>query len=144
MHITMIGTGYVGLVTGAGLADLGLSVTCVDKDQEKIQTLQKGSAPFFEPGLDDLVRRNQKSGRLKFTTDIEAAIRGSLVNFIAVGTDAGPDGSPDLSHVWAVADSIADCMDEYKSSGDEEHRSSGNCSQAGTAHSRSPEKAAGF
>lgn len=114
MHITMIGTGYVGLVTGAGLADLGLSVTCVDKDQEKIRSLEQGSIPFFEPGIEDLVRRNQKSGRLRFTTDIRAAIRGSLVNFIAVGTDAGPDGSPDLSHVWAVADSIADCMDEYK------------------------------
>jgi UDPglucose 6-dehydrogenase len=114
MHITIIGTGYVGLVTGAGLADLGLTVTCADKDSEKIRLLQKGSVPIFEPGLEDLVRRNQASGRLRFTDDVRAAIQSSLVNFIAVGTDAGPDGVPDMSHVWSVADAIADCMDEYK------------------------------
>jgi UDPglucose 6-dehydrogenase len=114
MHITIIGTGYVGLVTGAGLADLGLTVTCADKDQEKIHTLQKGSVPIFEPGLEDLVRRNQASGRLRFTSDVRAAIQGSLVNFIAVGTDAGPEGVPDLTQVWSVADAIAECLDEYK------------------------------
>jgi UDPglucose 6-dehydrogenase len=114
MHITIIGTGYVGLVTGAGLADLGLTVTCADIDQEKIQTLQKGAVPIFEPGLEDLVRRNQTSGRLRFTNDVRAAIQGSLVNFIAVGTDAGLDGVPDLAQVWSVADTIAECLDEYK------------------------------
>ncbi len=114
MHITIVGTGYVGLVTGAGLADLGLTVTCSDKDSEKIRLLQKGSVPIFEPGLEDLVRRNQASGRLRFTDDVRAAIQSSLVNLIAVGTDAGPDGVPDMSHVWSVADTIADCMDEYK------------------------------
>jgi UDPglucose 6-dehydrogenase len=114
MHITVIGSGYVGLVTGAGLADLGLTVTCVDKDQEKIGRLQQGSVPIYEPGLEDLVRRNQASGRLKFSADLTAAVESSLVNFIAVGTDAGEDGVPDLSRVLSVADSIADCMDEYK------------------------------
>jgi UDPglucose 6-dehydrogenase len=114
MHITVIGSGYVGLVTGAGLADLGLTVTCVDKDQEKIGMLQQGSVPIYEPGLEDLVRRNQASGRLKFSADLTAAVQSSLVNFIAVGTDAGEDGVPDLSQVLSVADSIADCMDEYK------------------------------
>ena len=114
MHITIIGTGYVGLVTGAGLADLGLMVTCVDKDKEKIGMLQQGSVPIYEPGLEDLVRRNQASGRLKFSDDLPAAVQSSLVNFIAVGTDAGEDGVPDLSQVLSVADSIADCLDEYK------------------------------
>lgn len=114
MHITILGTGYVGLVTGAGLADLGLTVTCADKDQEKIRLLEQGSVPIFEPGIEDLVRRNQASGRLRFTSDVRAAIRSSLVNFIAVGTDAGPDGIPDLTQVWSVAHTIADCMDEYK------------------------------
>ncbi len=114
MHITVIGSGYVGLVTGAGLADLGLTVTCVDKDPEKIGMLQQGSVPIYEPGLEDLVRRNQVSGRLKFSTDLTAAVQSSLVNFIAVGTDAGEDGLPDLSQVLSVADAIADGMDEYK------------------------------
>ena len=114
MHITIIGSGYVGLVTGAGLADLGLTVTCVDKDEEKIGILRQGSVPIYEPGLEDLVRRNQASGRLKFSTDLAGAVQSSLVNFIAVGTDAGKDGVPDLSHVLAVADAVADCMDEYK------------------------------
>jgi UDPglucose 6-dehydrogenase len=114
MHITVIGSGYVGLVTGAGLADLGLTVTCVDKDQEKISRLQQGSVPIYEPGLEDLVRRNHASGRLRFSGDLAEAVRNSLVNFIAVGTDAGKEGIPDLSQVWSVADAIADCMDEYK------------------------------
>jgi UDPglucose 6-dehydrogenase len=114
MHITMIGSGYVGLVTGAGLADLGLTVSCVDKDEEKIGMLRQGMVPIYEPGLEDLVRRNQASGRLKFSTDLTAAVQSSQVNFIAVGTDAGEDGVPDLSQVLSVADAIADCMDEYK------------------------------
>jgi UDPglucose 6-dehydrogenase len=114
MHISMIGSGYVGLVTGAGLADLGLTVVCVDKDQDKIRMLQQGSVPIYEPGLEDLVRRNQASGRLRFSGDLPGAVQSSLVNFIAVGTDAGEDGAPDMNQVWSVTDSIADCMDEYK------------------------------
>jgi UDPglucose 6-dehydrogenase len=114
MHITVIGSGYVGLVTGAGLADLGLTVTCVDKDQKKIQMLEQGTVPIYEPGLEDLVRRNRASGRLRFSADVRAGIHSSLVNFIAVGTDAGPDGVPDLTQVWSVADTLVECMDEYK------------------------------
>jgi UDPglucose 6-dehydrogenase len=114
MHITVIGSGYVGLVTGAGLADLGLTVTCVDKDQEKIRTLDRGSVPIYEPGLEDLVRRNHASGRLVFSNDMTGAVRDSLVIMIAVGTDAGEDGAPDLTQVWSVADSLADSMTEYK------------------------------
>ena len=114
MHITVVGTGYVGLVAGAGLADLGLMVSCVDVNQEKIRMLQEGKIPIYEPGLDELVRRNRERGRLHFSVDISEAMKNSLVIFIAVGTDAAPDGLPDLSQVWSVADQIADCLDEYK------------------------------
>ena len=114
MHITVVGTGYVGLVAGAGLADLGLMVSCVDVNQEKIQMLQEGKIPIYEPGLEERVRRNRERGRLQFSVDISEAIKNSLVIFVAVGTDAGPDGVPDLSQVWSVADQIADCLDEYK------------------------------
>jgi UDPglucose 6-dehydrogenase len=114
MHITVVGTGYVGLVAGAGLADLGLTVSCVDIDQEKIQMLQEGKIPIYEPGLEELVRRNRERGRLHFSVEIGAAIRNSLVIFIAVSTDAGPDGVPDLGQLWSVADQIADGLDEYK------------------------------
>jgi UDPglucose 6-dehydrogenase len=114
MHITVVGTGYVGLVAGAGLADLGLMVSCVDVNQEKIRMLQEGKIPIYEPGLDELVRRSCQRGRLHFSVDISEAMKNSLVIFIAVGTDAAPDGLPDLSQVWSVADQIADCLDEYK------------------------------
>src|SRR5690348_4269291 len=114
MHVTVIGCGYVGLVTGAGLADLGLTVTCVDNDQQKIRMLQDGSLPIYEPGMEELFRRNRTSGRLQFTDDLRSAIQSSLVCMIAVGTDAGPDGIPDMTHVWSVADAIADSMQGYK------------------------------
>jgi len=114
MHITVVGTGYVGLVAGAGLADLGLTVSCVDINQEKIQMLQEGKIPIYEPGLEELVRRNRERGRLHFSGDIGAAVRNSSVIFIAVSTDAGPDGVPDLGQLWSVADQIADGLDEYK------------------------------
>ncbi|MFB3921529.1 MAG: UDP-glucose/GDP-mannose dehydrogenase family protein [Terriglobia bacterium] len=114
MHISILGSGYVGLVTGAGLADLGLTVTCVDIDQAKIQMLQDGKVPIYEPGLEDLLRRNRQRGRLHFSTDIAQAVRNSLVSIIAVGTDAGPDGTPDLSQVWSAADSIAAAIDGYR------------------------------
>jgi len=114
MHITVVGTGYVGLVAGAGLADLGLTVSCVDIDQEKIQMLQEGKIPIYEPGLEELVRRNRERGRLHFSGDLGAAIRNSSVIFIAVSTDAGPDGLPDLGQLWSVTDQIADGLDEYK------------------------------
>ncbi len=103
MHIGIIGTGYVGLVTGACFAEFGLSVTCVDKDEKKINSLKKGAVPFYEPGIDELVKRNIKHGNLKFTTNIGKAVESSLVIFIAVGTPRRGDGSADLKYVEDVA-----------------------------------------
>lgn len=114
MHIGIIGTGYVGLVTGACFAEFGLFVTCVDKDEKKIRLLKKGEIPFYEPGIEELVRRNLKQKRLQFTTKIEKAVESSLVIFIAVGTPRRGDGSADLKYVEEVATTIAQAMDEYK------------------------------
>jgi UDPglucose 6-dehydrogenase len=114
MHIGIIGAGYVGLVTGACFAEFGLFVTCVDKDEKRISSLKKGMIPFYEPGLDELVKRNIKQGRLRFTTKIARAVDSSLVVFIAVGTPRRGDGSADLKYVEEVAGEIADNMDGYK------------------------------
>jgi UDPglucose 6-dehydrogenase len=114
MNICMVGTGYVGLVTGAGLADLGMNVICVDKDPAKITALEKGIIPIYEPGLEELVARNERKGRLRFTTDLAAGIQDALAVFIAVGTPPKPDGSPDLSFVREVAEAIAEHMNDYK------------------------------
>lgn len=114
MHIGVIGTGYVGLVTGACFAEFGVYVTCVDKDEQKIKALEKGVVPFYEPGLDELVKRNVKQGRLKFTTSIGDAAASALVLFIAVGTPPRGDGSADLSYIDEVAREIAIHMDSYK------------------------------
>ena len=114
MHIGIIGTGYVGLVTGACFAEFGLFVTCVDKDEKKIKALKKGEIPFYEPGLDELVKRNVKQGRLIFTTKITKAVESSLVIFIAVGTPRRGDGSADMKYVEEVAREIANHMDDYK------------------------------
>ncbi len=114
MHIGIIGTGYVGLVTGACFAEFGLFVTCVDKDEKKIKSLKKGEIPFYEPGLDELVKRNVKQGRLIFTTKIAKAVEASLVIFIAVGTPRRGDGSADMKYVEEVASEIANHMDDYK------------------------------
>ena len=86
MNITVVGTGYVGLVSGAGLADFGMQVICVDKDADRIKRLNRGEIPFYEPGLEELVTRNGRNGRLSFTTDLRMAVERSLVIFIAVGT----------------------------------------------------------
>ena len=114
MHICVVGTGYVGLVTGACLADFGINVTCVDKDEEKITKLLAGEIPIYEPGLDSLVEKNAKSGRLHFSTDLAPAIQQALAIFIAVGTPPKEDGSADLSYVVQVAEAIADNLNGYK------------------------------
>jgi UDPglucose 6-dehydrogenase len=114
MHIAVIGTGYVGLVTGACFAEFGVDVTCVDIDAEKIARLSAGEMPIYEPGLEQLVTKNLQSGRLIFTTDIKQAVEQALVIFLAVGTPPKSDGSPDLSFVEAAANSVADHMNGYK------------------------------
>jgi UDPglucose 6-dehydrogenase len=114
MHIAVIGTGYVGLVTGACFAEFGVDVTCVDVDAEKIEQLEAGVMPIYEPGLEQLVTKNVQAGRLRFTTDVQSAVEQALVIFLAVGTPPLPDGSPDLSFVEAAARSIAEHMNGYK------------------------------
>jgi UDPglucose 6-dehydrogenase len=114
MNIAVIGTGYVGLVTGACFAEFGINVTCVDKDADKIDRLERGEIPIFEPGLEEIVRRNRLNGRLSFTTDTRAAVQRSLVVFIAVPTPPQPDGSTDLSYVDQVARTIGEHLNGYK------------------------------
>ena len=113
MKVTVIGTGYVGLVTGACLADVGMQVTCVDMDHDKIVNLKKGILPIYEPGLKDIVDRNFKSGRLNFSTSLKDVISESKVAFIAVGTPPGEDGSADLKYVLSVASEIGLYSDGY-------------------------------
>jgi UDPglucose 6-dehydrogenase len=114
MHIAVIGSGYVGLVTGACFAEFGVDVTCVDVDAEKIAQLALGKSTIYEPGLDQLLKKNLQAGRLRFTTDSKSAIQQSLVIFLAVGTPPKPDGSADLKYVEDVARQIAQDMDSYK------------------------------
>jgi UDPglucose 6-dehydrogenase len=114
MHVAVVGSGYVGLVAGACLAETGNDVVCVDVDAQKIERLQRNDIPIYEPGLEPMVQRNQEEGRLTFSTNIAAAVRRSKVIFIAVGTPPGEDGSADLQHVLAVAKSIGKHMNEWK------------------------------
>ena len=114
MNIAVIGTGYVGLVTGACFAGSGNSVTCVDIDDSKVKNLRQGKIPFYEPGLDDVVHTNIKEGRLSFTTDIESAVKNCSIIFIAVGTPQGDDGGADLTAVIEVAKSIGKYINGYK------------------------------
>jgi len=114
MRVTIFGSGYVGLVTGACLADTGNHVLCVDIDAGKIERLKRGELPIFEPGLDAIVKRTAAAGRLEFTTDIKAGVEHGLFQFIAVGTPSDEDGSADLRHVLAVARSIGEHLDEYR------------------------------
>ena len=114
MHIAVIGTGYVGLVTGACFAEFGVDVTCVDIDADKIARLIAGEMPIYEPGLEQLVTKNMESGRLRFTTDIKQAVEQALVIFLAVGTPPKADGSPDLRFVESAARSIGEHMNGYK------------------------------
>lgn len=114
MHIAVIGSGYVGLVTGACFAEFGVDVTCVDVDHEKIARLSDGIIPIYEPGLEQLVSKNAQAGRLHFTTDLKSAVEQALVIFLAVGTPPREDGSADLSFIEAAASSIAEHMNGYK------------------------------
>jgi UDPglucose 6-dehydrogenase len=114
MKITVIGSGYVGLVSGACLADLGNEVVCLDVDPKKIATLQQGGVPIYEPGLDEVIKRNVAAGRLRFTTDVVESVKHGLVQMIAVGTPSGEDGSADLQYVLAAARNIAVHMTDYK------------------------------
>lgn len=114
MHIAVIGTGYVGLVTGACFAEFGVEVTCVDVDKNKIERLNQGIIPIYEPGLDQIVEKNTKAGRLHFTTDIKSAVEQALVIFLAVGTPPKKDGSPDMSFYQQAAQDIAEAMNGYK------------------------------
>src|SRR5437660_1871428 len=114
MHIAVIGSGYVGLVTVACFAEFGVDVTCVDVDAEKVARLARGETTIYEPGLDQLVRKNLDAGRLRFTTDTGSAIEQSLVIFLAVGTPPTADGSADLTYIEAATRAIAEDMDSYK------------------------------
>ena len=114
MHVAVVGTGYVGLVVGAGLAESGNDVICADISADKIARLNAGEIPIYEPGLETLVERNVQAGRLTFTTDVGQAVRDSEIIFIAVGTPPGEDGSADLKHVLAVAATIGDNMNGEK------------------------------
>ena len=114
MKMAVIGTGYVGLVAGVCLADMGNEVICIDNNTEKLEQLKKGIIPIYEPGLDDLVKSNLAEKRLSFSSDIDLAVKNSEVCFIAVGTPQGEDGSADLSYVFSVAESIGKAMNGYK------------------------------
>lgn len=114
MHISVIGTGYVGLVTGACFAEFGVNVTCMDNDAKRIARLEKGEVPFYEPGINELVAKGVREGRLSFTTDIAASVDKALVMFIAVGTPSRNDGSADLSYVEEVGRGIARHLNGYK------------------------------
>jgi len=114
MNVTVIGTGYVGLVTGACLADAGNTVFCLDVDENKIARLNQGEIPIFEPGLEPVVKRNREAGRLRFSTDVAASVAHGELQLIAVGTPPGEDGSADLQHVLAAARAIGRHMQGYK------------------------------
>src|SRR6476661_2916053 len=113
MKIAVVGTGYVGLVLGACLAENGNTVVCVDKDESKIATLGAGRMPIYEPGLEELVRRNVHEERLAFTTELKSAVGASEIVFIAVGTPQGQDGAADLQHVLAVARDVGRAITKY-------------------------------
>lgn len=103
MNVGIVGTGYVGLVTGACFSEMGMNVTCIDIDKKKIEKLQNGQIPIYEPGLQEIVQRNSKKGRLHFATDLASVLDSLSVVFVAVGTPPGEDGSADLSYVLNVA-----------------------------------------
>ena len=114
MKLCIVGTGYVGLVAGTCLAEMGNNVICIDKDVEKLKKLEKGIVPIYEPGLEELILENVKKNRLQFSSDLDMAVKNSDVCFIAVGTPQKKDGSADLSAVFEVAQNIAKSMNGYK------------------------------
>ena len=122
MKIAVVGTGYVGLVLGACLAENGNEVLCVDKDAAKIRSLRRGRMPIYEPGLEEMVRRNQAEGRLSFTNVLGKAVRSSTIVFIAVGTPQGEDGSADLQHVLSVATGYRPRDERLQGDREQEHR----------------------
>ena len=113
MNICVVGTGYVGLVTGAVFADLGNDIVCVDNARDKIEALRAGRMPIYEPGLEEMVARNVADGRLAFTTDLSEAVRRAVIVFITVGTPPGAQGQTDLTAVGAVATAIGRAMERY-------------------------------
>ena len=113
MNIAIVGTGYVGLVSGTCFAEMGVNVTCVDVNEEKIRSLQEGKVPIYEPGLDEMVLRNQREGRLYFTTDLTSCLDDVEVVFSAVGTPPDEDGSADLHYVLEVARTVGRNMNRY-------------------------------
>src|SRR6476620_9074599 len=114
MNIAVLGTGYVGLVSGACFAEFGVDVTCVDVDVKKIDALNAGTIPIYEPGLDKIVAKNTRAGRLKFTTDLTSAVQQAEVVFLAVGTPPKEDGSPDMSYYQQAAKDVALALNGYK------------------------------
>jgi UDPglucose 6-dehydrogenase len=112
MHVSIVGSGYVGLVSGAGLSDVGHHVVCMDIDQARVEGLQNGIVPIFEPGLEKMLKRNFSQGRLEFTASIARAVEHAEILFIAVGTPPGEDGSADLSHVLAVAAAVGEHLEK--------------------------------
>lgn len=113
MRVAVVGTGYVGLVTGVCFAEMGNHVTCIDLNEAKVERLRSGDIPIYEPGLDALVHSNQRQGRIAFTSDVAEAVRDAVVVFIAVGTPQGEDGSADLRYVLAAAEQLGECMERY-------------------------------
>src|SRR6188768_63415 len=113
MKIAVVGTGYVGLVTGTCFSETGNTVTCIDIDKEKVKKLQNGKITIYEPGLEQLFERNIKQGRLYFTTDLAEGIKGAKIVFLALPTPPGEDGSADLKYILKVADDLGHLLDEY-------------------------------
>ena len=114
MNICMVGVGYVGLVSGTCFAEFGYNVHCVDNDEKRIESLERGVIPIYEPGLEEMVKKNKEAGRLYFTTDLAEAVERSLIIFIAVGTPSDSAGSADLQYVYQVAETIGKLMRGYK------------------------------
>ena len=113
MNITVIGTGYVGLVSGVCFSEFGFNVICVDNNKQKIESLKKGQVPIYEPGLDDLMKKNTDANRLKFSYDTKESVKNADIVFIAVGTPSKADGNADLSYIYSVVEELASCINKH-------------------------------